>query len=79
MYVDSNPCIVSLSLSRLRGDERSHLQLVEAQREVKDLGELPRQRLLLLQVLCGATAGAGQESQQAVQGPLYNTRPQKSE
>lgn len=46
----------------------SHLQLVEAQREVQDLGELLGQGLLPLQVLGGVVVGlAGQSAQEAAQ------------
>lgn len=45
-----------------------HLQLVEAQREVQDLGELLGQGLLPLQVLGGVVVGlAGQSAQEAAQ------------
>lgn len=62
------------SISSLRADceERSkgqrYLQLIEAQSEVQDLGELLGQRLLPLQVLSGVVVRlAGQSSQEAVQ------------
>lgn len=46
----------------------SHFELVEAQREVQDLGELLGQGLLPLQVLGGVVVGlAGQSSQEAAQ------------
>lgn len=48
----------------------SDLQLVEAEREMKDLGKLFGQRLLSLQVLHGSVRRAGQGLQQAAQGVL---------
>lgn len=57
----------------------SHFQLVEAQREVQDLGELLGQGLLPLQVLGGVVVGlAGQSSQEAAQRRLCeDKRPQR--
>lgn len=47
---------------------QSYFQLIEAQSEVQDLGELLGQRLLPLQVLSGVVVRlAGQSSQEAVQ------------
>lgn len=52
-----------------------YLELVKAQREVQDLGELLGQRLLPLQVLSGVVVSlAGQSSQQAVQRRLWRGR-----
>lgn len=48
-----------------------YLQLIEAQREMQNLCELPRQRLLLLQMLSWAAARAGEELQQALQSVFY--------
>lgn len=45
-----------------------YLQLIEAEREVEDLGELFGQGLLPLQVLHGRVRRAGQRLQQASQG-----------
>lgn len=47
-----------------------YLQLIEAEREVQDLGELLGQGLLPLQVLHGSVRRAGQRLQQAAQGVL---------
>lgn len=52
------------------GGGRADLELVEAQREVQDVGELPGQSLLLLQVLSGSGAGAGEDVQQTLQAGL---------
>lgn len=48
----------------------SNLELVEAEREMQDLGELLGEGLLLLQVLSGSVRRAGQRLQQALQGFL---------
>lgn len=48
----------------------SHLELVEAEREMKDLGKLFSERLLSLQVLHGSVRRAGECLQQAAQGVL---------
>lgn len=48
----------------------SHLELVEAQREVEDLGELFGQSLLPLQMLSGCEGWARQRLQQALQSFL---------
>ena len=46
------------------------LEFVEAQCEVEDLGELPGQGLLLLQVLRGGAARPGERHQEGPQGTL---------
>lgn len=48
-----------------------YLQLIEAQREMQNLSELPCQRLLLLQMLSWAAARAREELQQALKRFLY--------
>lgn len=48
-----------------------YLQLIEAQREMQNLSELPCQRLLLLQMLSWAAARAREELQQALKRVFY--------
>lgn len=52
------------------GDFPSHLELIEAEGEVQDLGELLGQGLLPLQVLGRGVGGAREGLQQAPQGVL---------
>lgn len=67
--------MVDAGASAPRPPPTPHLQLVEAQREVQDLGELPGQGLLPLQVLGGVVVGlAGQRSQEAAQRRLCGDR-----
>lgn len=47
-----------------------NLELIEAEREMQDLGELLGEGLLFLQVLSGSVRRAGQRLQQALQGFL---------
>lgn len=61
---------VKVGVCGWRAKDSCHLQFVEAEGKMKDLGELLGQGLLSLQVLHGGVGWASQRLQQAAQGVL---------